>query len=93
MTALPRKEGANRGNAGKGRPKGVPNKTTRSAREAMELAFQGLGGVPKLTEWAKDNPTEFYRLWGRLIPAEVQHASDPAHPMTLEVVFRNEASR
>lgn len=73
-------------NAGKGRPKGVPNKTTKSAREAMELAFQGLGGVPQLTAWAKDNPTEFYKLWGRLIPTEMKHSGDPDQPIRHAIV-------
>lgn len=52
------------------RPKGSRNKTTLAAKEAMRLAFDGIGGVPKLIGWAKANPTEFYKLWGRLIPME-----------------------
>ena len=62
--------GPSRGNAGKGRIKGVPNKLTKSAREAFQLAFDGVGGASKLTEWAKDNPTEFFKLYARLIPVE-----------------------
>lgn len=57
--------------AGPGRPKGVPNKVTTVAKEAFALAFEGLGGVPKLIEWAKANPSEFFKLYARLIP--VQH--------------------
>ena len=70
-------------NAGKGRQKGVPNKTTLAAKEAMELAFQGLGGVDALKKWAEDNPTEFYRIWSRLIPT-ASSVTTKAEDMTPE---------
>jgi hypothetical protein len=54
-----------------GRAKGTPNKTTSAAKEALSLAFQGVGGVEALTEWATDNQTEFYKLWAKLVPLEV----------------------
>jgi hypothetical protein len=57
--------------SGQGRPKGVPNKTTVAAREAFQLAFEGLGGVTALQVWANDNQTEFFKLYGRLIPVDV----------------------
>ena len=66
-----------------GRPKGTPktggrkpgsvNKTTRTAREAFQLAFEGLGQGALLT-WATANPTEFFKLYARLIP--VEHVGD-----------------
>lgn len=61
------------GKPGPGRPKGVPNKLTQSAREALQLAFEGLGGVERLIEWARadDNLGDFYKLYARLIPVEV----------------------
>jgi hypothetical protein len=54
-----------------GRKKGVPNRLTTAAREAFQMAFEGLGGVPALTQWAQENPTDFYKLFARLIPVEV----------------------
>jgi hypothetical protein len=53
-----------------GRKKGSVNKTTKSAREAFQLAFEGTNGVDGLKTWAKANPTEFYKLYARLIPVE-----------------------
>lgn len=63
-----------------GRPKGSVNKLTRTVREAFQHAFDELQDVPgvKLTDWAKENPTEFYRLSGKLIPAKVEHEGNLA---------------
>jgi hypothetical protein len=58
-------------NAGKGRVKGVPNKTTRAVKEALWHAYEGVGGAEALKTWAEANPTEFYKLWGRMLPTEV----------------------
>lgn len=60
----------NRGNAGKGRKKGSANKLTKSARAAFQHAFDANGGGAALAAWAKANPTEFYKLYARLIPVE-----------------------
>lgn len=45
-------------------------KTITAARENLTLAFDLMGGVPALVVWGRKNPTEFYRLWARLIPKE-----------------------
>ena len=62
--------------AGRGRKKGELNKFTRSAKEAFQFAFDKIGGAEKLADWALDNTTEFYKLYGRLIPVE-QRVGDP----------------
>ena len=54
-----------------GRAKGSLNKTTTNAKEAFASAFEGLGGVDRLTEWAEANPTDFFKLYARLIPVEL----------------------
>lgn len=65
------KKGHRPPNAGIGRPKGVPNKLTKSAREAFQLAFEAIQqGKTGLASWAAENPTEFYKLYARLIPVE-----------------------
>jgi hypothetical protein len=70
---MPFKPGNNANPAG--RPKGSVNKLTRSVREAFQSAFDELQEIPgvRLADWAQQNPTEFYRLSGKLIPAKVEH--------------------
>ncbi len=58
-----------------GRKTGVQNKLTRSAKEAFLFAFDAIGGAEGLAKWAKKNPKEFYKLFGRLIPESVNVAA------------------
>lgn len=55
-----------------GRKKGTLNKSTASAKAAMEEAFVKMGGVESLKKWGNENPTEFYRLWSKLIPSDIK---------------------
>lgn len=36
--------------------------------EAFQESFELIGGVPRLAMWGHHNPTEFYKLYGKLIP-------------------------
>lgn len=58
--------------AGMGRPKGIPNKSTKAVKEALVEAFEKRGGVPALIKWSNAEPTEFYKLWAKLLPNEVK---------------------
>ncbi len=55
-------------NKGKGRPKGSLNATTRSAKEAIERAAEGLGGADRLIEWAQEAPENERVFWGTIYP-------------------------
>lgn len=68
--AIKRKPGGRRDGAG--RKKGVPNKLTVETKEAIKMAFEGIGGVPNLVRWARENEGPFYeRVWTKLLPLEV----------------------
>lgn len=54
-----------------GRAKGTPNKVTASVKEGLELAWQGIGGVEHLTAWARENPSDFYKLLAKLLPRDM----------------------
>jgi hypothetical protein len=36
---------------------------------AFSAAFQMIGGIPRLALWADNNPTEFYKLYARMLPS------------------------
>ena len=51
-----------------GRPKGSLNKTTKSAKEAIALAADNLGGSDRLVEWAKEDPANERAFWSSIYP-------------------------
>lgn len=56
-----------------GRPKGATNRLTRTVKETVLAAFNDLQNDPKanILTWAKDQPTEFYKIASKLIPTEL----------------------
>lgn len=40
---------------------------------AFRHSFELIGGVPRLAAWAHHNPTEFYKLYGKLLPSQSIH--------------------
>jgi hypothetical protein len=42
--------------------------TRQEVVNAFTNAFQMIGGVDRLALWADQNPSEFYRLYGKLLP-------------------------
>lgn len=67
-----------------GRQPGSVNKTTASVKAALMQAFDERGGVPALLVWAQEQPSEFYKLWGRLAPTEV--SADVSGGLVIRVV-------
>lgn len=78
---------------GAGRPKGVPNKVTQQAKEAIEHAFNGLGGAQGLLDWAKEDPANqkiFYaQIWTKILPKDITVANQDGSPILsgIRVVF------
>jgi hypothetical protein len=68
MNTTKPKIGANRGNAGKGRPKGAKNKTTTIAKEAIAQVADNLGGAARLTAWAQENADNEKAFWVSIYP-------------------------
>lgn len=58
-----------------GRPKGVPNKNTKTAKDAIAAAAEALGGAERLTAWAQEDPANERVFWGtiylKLLPLQV----------------------
>ena len=57
-----------------GRAKGQPNKLTVSIREAIEHAFDELGGASYLVHVGKQDPRTFCALLGKLLPTKLANA-------------------
>lgn len=54
-----------------GRKKGTPNKVSDVVKDNVVKVFDALGGSDGMAIWAADNPTEFYRLYTKLLPKQV----------------------
>jgi hypothetical protein len=56
-----------------GRPKGIPNKTTKLVKEAIQEAFERLGGVDGLVDWAQRDPDNAKVFYGNILPKLMPH--------------------
>lgn len=48
---------------------------TKDAKAMIQLAFQDLGGLPRLVEWANNpvNLSQFYtQIWAKIIPKDIK---------------------
>jgi len=57
-----------------GRSKGTPNKITLSVREAVERAFERLGGASYLEHVGRTDPRTFCALLSKLLPTKLANA-------------------
>lgn len=78
------KVSVNRGNAGKGRPKGTPNKVNAAIKDMIVQALDEAGGVQYLVTQARETPTAFIGLLGKVLPMQVVGGEkDGSHKMTI----------
>jgi len=63
----------NRGNAGKGRPKGSANKSTVAIKDMLLASLDQAGGQQYFLRQAEENPNAYMALIGKIIPAEVKN--------------------
>lgn len=73
-----------------GKPKGAVSKTTRTAKEAIALAAEGLGGADRLIAWAQEDPANERAFWASIYPKliPVQVTGDPDNPVAVQVITR-----
>jgi len=62
-----------------GRRPGTPNRLTGAFREAVLFVYDGLGGHAAFLQWARENPTEYYKIAARLIPGEMREEGENKH--------------
>ena len=73
--------------AGPGRPKGVPNKSSKQLKEMILAALDASGGVDYLVQRANDERTAgaFLSLVGKVLPMTV--AGDAESPVKVEFTW------
>lgn len=73
--------------SGQGRPKGVPNKTTKALKDMILGALDQAGGEQYLADQAEANPRAFLTLIGKVLPSEIkaEHSGPDGGPMNLSV--------
>lgn len=82
-------------NAGKGRKKGVPNKTTALIKEAIVTAAEMVGAdsagkdgvVGYMTFLAKSEPKAFAGLLGKVIPLQITGEEGGAVQIAFKTVY------
>lgn len=60
-----------KGNKLAGSRKGTPNKVTQAVKEAVQTAFDEVGGAEYLVKVARHDHKTFCALLGKVIPAQV----------------------
>lgn len=68
--------GAKPGERRGGRKKGTPNKLTGDVKSMILHALDGVGGAAYLQAQAKENPTAFLTLLGKVLPLQVTGKDD-----------------
>jgi UV DNA damage repair endonuclease len=71
-----------------GRKAGTPNKATALAKDNILAVFNRIGGTAAMAEWAIENKTEFYRLYSKLIPVDMNHSGSA--PIQLIIQAKDE---
>lgn len=70
-----------------GRKKGTPNKTTATAKEAISLAADGIGGVLRMIDWIKEDPANEKVFWSqmytKLLPHQIEGTGENG-----EIIFQ-----
>jgi hypothetical protein len=73
--------------AGKGRPKGVTNKATALAKDAIAQAAEGLGGAARIIAWAKEDEANERVFWSqiytKLIPVQTELTGKDGAPIEI----------
>ena len=79
--------GIGKGTPGPGRKKGVPNKATTAAKDAIAMAAEGLGGTERLIAWAQEDPLNERAFWATIYPKliPVTLAGDAKNPLQLDI--------
>ncbi len=90
-------------NHGKGRKAGSKNRLTNDVRQVFHKVYDEMGaderdektgepltGHQAMLKWAQENKTEFYRLYGKMIPATAELPEDMHEDFVATLIFEDE---
>ena len=72
-----------------GRKKGTPNKLTQTFKQAIETAFENVGGAEYLEKMAVLQPVAFMGWIGKVLPTQIEHSNPDGsmkQPTTIQIV-------
>jgi len=72
-----------------GRTKGTPNKLSASVKDNVISVFEEIGGTEHMKLWASENPTQFYNIYAKLLPLQLNGAGENGefeHNLTVKLV-------
>lgn len=77
---------------------GDVNKLTSDAKHIIQMAFQDLGGLPRLIEWANNpaNTGTFYtQIWSKIIPKDIKSTvtGEDGGPVKMVIAWDDEAKK
>ena len=74
---------------GSGRKAGTPNKISTTVKQNVISVFDEIGGIEAMATWAKDNRSEYYRIYSRLAPVsqEISGADGADLPLSIGLRF------
>jgi hypothetical protein len=74
---------------GSGRKAGTPNKVSTTVKQNVISVFDEIGGIEAMATWAKDNRSEYYRIYSRLAPVsqEISGADGADLPLSIGLRF------
>ena len=88
---------------GTGRRKGAKNRVNRDIRQVFHDVYDAMGdnvidektgkpmnGHQAMLIWARTSPTEFYRLYGKMIPSTQETPTDGHENFIDELIFEDE---
>ena len=73
---------------GSGRKAGTPNKISTTVKQNVISVFDDIGGVEAMATWAKDNRSEYYRIYSRLAPVSQEISGIDGADLPLSIGLR-----
>lgn len=66
------------------RTPGSKAKIPQTVKENIQAVFIRLGGTAAMADWARKNQTDFYKIYARMLPADL--AGENNAPFTIQII-------